>query len=357
MIPAVVRALADDEVLTREIPTLRLDMSRAVKLSGARGYHGKATFFLLDAGGVPEAVMKVARSPSAGWSLRREHWALRYARRRSPSGTRLPREYFVGRIDGHWVCVQEAMSGVPMATLLREQPSAAQDAAERAVHWIGAWTKTTERDTGRGPRAAAGRRRVLTQLSRLEQNVPWSPHEKSALRDLTDAWLTCEGRTCCLHGDYWYGNLLIDGEGTLGVLDWEFAQSDGPLFYDLFFFLVSLLAFQWSTSYSQAVLKLIGGERDAWRDFAANALTAHARALRVPADALGVNIAVAVALLVERDRAARWKDAEAGYIDAYHFEPSASGASFEEELRSGYKYLPALSEILRAGWRCCGRWL
>lgn len=74
------------------------------------------------------------------------------------------------------------------------------------------------------------RRLEAAGLSGLEGRV--EPGLLVQIRDLMarlGAGLEASSRPCLVHGDLWYGNLLMRRERLSGVLDWEFAAIGDPL--------------------------------------------------------------------------------------------------------------------------------
>jgi aminoglycoside phosphotransferase (APT) family kinase protein len=62
------------------------------------------------------------------------------------------------------------------------------------------------------------------------------------------------------HGDFWYGNILIDSKRhEVNVIDWEYFREKGDPFYDFVFFIIT--AIQLSSGSAEEFISNITGSR------------------------------------------------------------------------------------------------
>jgi SAM-dependent methyltransferase len=60
------------------------------------------------------------------------------------------------------------------------------------------------------------------------------------------------------HGDFWYGNILVDSTGCqINVIDWEYFREKGDPFYDFVFFIIT--AVQLSSGSAEEFISIING--------------------------------------------------------------------------------------------------
>jgi hypothetical protein len=211
----------------------------AVLLAGSRDPNAKVTIALLDRFG-PDLVLKVPTTPVAADAVRREGGLLVELRERrlgELAGT-LPGPLGYLPVGGLPALVTTALPGTPMSVRYH------------------AWRHTARPRTVRADFAAAG-----CWLARLHSATAGPAEPVTLLADALDA---CAGRfpepgvalrrrldgvaarlaryttpRTVVHGDYWFGNLLVDRDLVVGVIDWESGDLSGEPLRDVVRFAVS----------------------------------------------------------------------------------------------------------------------
>lgn len=193
------------------------------------------------AGGPPVALAMVAQTEAGSRLLDRqaeaERW-LRADRRLAGWAALVPEPLASGRVSGHAFLVERALpGGSPLGRITDALRRV--EVLEQAATVIGGLHERTARtvvvDEARLDRWV--RDRVRTVASGLAM----AGHDRGRLdalarteRELVDAYLGREMTVSWIHGDYWPGNLLLDGVGAIvGIVDWDRAAPDEPPIHDL----------------------------------------------------------------------------------------------------------------------------
>jgi aminoglycoside phosphotransferase (APT) family kinase protein len=223
----------------------RSPLDGAIVAGADRDPGAKVTFIFFDGDGDPSAVAKVARRPSGEAALvaedavLRELWAI---------GSRTvteyaPRPVALERIGDRLVLVVSVVAGEPMRTRYYapghvSDPRAVADDFTIAASWLRRFHDETRRgvvvldDEGFD-------RWIGSVFERYRRTIGWSEPEEAlfeTLRRLAGDLRGCPIPLAAVHGDYAIGNLLVDGSGLSGVIDWEFAGLAEPPFRDVYKF-------------------------------------------------------------------------------------------------------------------------
>jgi aminoglycoside phosphotransferase (APT) family kinase protein len=174
-----------------------------------------------------------AASDSLDWECRALH-ALRDDERLGDWRDLLPEVLAHGRIESTTYIIEERLSG----TTLRDR-AADQRLLCTAADAIGRLHRATARDAIVGAelleRAVLEPTRMLTDA--LARRRGQRPNIVALERLADDLCASLDGRVSVLswiHGDYWSGNILANGNGELsGIIDWEFARPDDIPSFDL----------------------------------------------------------------------------------------------------------------------------
>lgn len=203
-----------------------LERPRLVLFSPSRS-SGKVTCFVFERGGErPVAVVKAMAQPAEAPWLAREVDVVEHLRARlgdTRVGASLPlAPLFAGELAGDWVVVEPFD---PLAS------AAARPPEDVAIGWLRAF----QRATAGAERAwdAADDERALTAVAGAWRAL--RPHAAAATLDaVADLLPGLHGAPvprCAVHGDYWRGNLAVDGR-ALRVFDWEWGSERGEPFTD-----------------------------------------------------------------------------------------------------------------------------
>jgi aminoglycoside phosphotransferase (APT) family kinase protein len=219
--------------------------TRTVLLAGSRDPNAKLTLILLDGYGAA-FVVKV---PTTGESARvvQEEGELLEAVRRMPIGrlaTTVPQP--LGYLDAEDLpaLVTNALAGTPMNVRYHAWRHTARRRRVRAdFAAAGAWLAELQTRT-------AGRRAPVVLLDDALDRIgsrfadhPDLPALRSRLAGPADRLSHCATPRTVVHGDYWYGNLLVARERratrVVGVVDWEAGARSGEPLRDVARFAVS----------------------------------------------------------------------------------------------------------------------
>jgi hypothetical protein len=238
-----------------------MELSRIVQaaLEAAGVAHRDASFILADrcfpgqalhvlfvfAGGQPKPslIVKVASDPGVAAALRTEAANLA---RLAEEAVGLPRSTVptlahLGIVDGRVVQAQAALPGAPMTRQPRgyfDSPRFAQD-VERIRTWLAAFGRACASDLPRASEARLpdGPAQAVAIFRERHRRSP----QLDALLDRACAQLAAEPPDLApRHGDFCAANVMVAGEGWIGVIDWEAPlERTWPLF-DLVTFLASV---------------------------------------------------------------------------------------------------------------------
>jgi hypothetical protein len=215
--------------------------TRVVLLGGSRDPNAKVTLVLLDEHG-PAFVVKVATTDAAASVVRNEGYLLE-----GLTGIGLgslaptvPRALGYLSADGLPALVTTALIGVPMSVRYHAWRHTARRRKVRAdFAAAGAWLAGLQRRT-------AGRVAPVTLLGEALATIGerFTGHPGlTLLRTRLGASAARLGRfstpRTVVHGDYWYGNLLLDDGQVVGVVDWEAGALVGEPLRDVARFAVS----------------------------------------------------------------------------------------------------------------------
>lgn len=184
----------------------------------------------------PGRCLKVPTTPAAAEAVRREAAVLEalHARLSGPVAVTVPRmlETIPTRAGPAAVC--SGLAGTPMLTRYHSwghtgRPLAvAWDLAMSSAWLQGFWSATQQ-----GYREADV---VGPILDELRHRFSWHWAWRAAAQRLEQLRTRLKGVPTLMaaaHGDFWFGNLLIDGHGVSGVVDWEAGELQGQPIRDL----------------------------------------------------------------------------------------------------------------------------
>ena len=210
---------------------------RALILGASKDENAKVTVLLVSPEtGRPQLAIKVPKTTAAGRAVDAETRFLRELQR-SPLGElrgSIPSVVDLVAFEGRTGVVMTAVPGIPMLTSYlgwRHTRSADRVAADFAA--ASAWIAGCQHATA-GPSAPVEMDGGVA--SRLGDRFS---RERELGADLETLMKICERlrrntvpRTV-VHGDFWFGNLLLKGGGVSGVVDWEAGSTSGEPLRDL----------------------------------------------------------------------------------------------------------------------------
>ena len=207
-----------------------------------RGQTGTAVLLCFSGGGVlPSVVAKRALTMAANaTSLREATLLTRLGPGVQNAGARIPQPLRVEQIAGHSLFLQATLSGQSIASLLALRPGRLLDLMERVVCWLERWNRSTmvvkPLDRTRLDQALLAPAALLTPF--LEQGEEY--RQWLAMRCALAVGVPIP--LVSMHGDLTMSNILVDGHGHLGIVDWETGQEEGLPLVDFFYAMADAVA-------------------------------------------------------------------------------------------------------------------
>jgi hypothetical protein len=230
---------------TNRCPDLRDTLASSgtgvVLMCGSRDPNAKTTLVLLDDWG-PAFVVKVPTTRGAETAVRREARALEALAGMplGPLSATIPRAVGQVSIDGRTALLSTALPGRSMAVGYHGwRHTARRRTVERDFAAAAEWLGDLQARTAGAPAPVS----LLTGTAKaLRRRYRCHPNLAGALRSVERAAGGLRGYTTvrtAVHGDYWYGNLLLDRGRVTGVVDWECGEASGEPLRDIARFAVS----------------------------------------------------------------------------------------------------------------------
>jgi aminoglycoside phosphotransferase (APT) family kinase protein len=232
-------------VTTGEAPLSRCSLSEFIGASGLRSLvigpskdpNAKVTVLLVSPeSGKPVLAVKVPTTDSAGSAVNAEWQLLAYLNELEPKhvSRTIPRTVEVVDFEGRPALVMTAVAGVPMMTYyLRRRHTATHARVAEDFAAVGAWLADLQRATN-GPSEPlnmdCGVNVTLASRFREDERLG------EDLDQLAEIYARLRGDTVprtVVHGDFWFGNVLVAGGRVSGVVDWEAGATTGEPVRDL----------------------------------------------------------------------------------------------------------------------------
>ena len=207
---------------------------------------GKLVAFIFERGAArPGVLAKMCSGPEQGETLRREHEALGTVRARLDEDLRstVPAPLALVKEGEDTAVAETILPGSPMYLAMRNSLVARRNVAGHfrlAREWLVRFQQLTQ--TGE---AAVGSEDwdelVVRPLTHCQGGYPASSDEHRLISGIlrkAEGLQAARLPIVASHGDYWAGNLLVDGS-YLGIVDWERFSEQGSPFYDLLMFTTS----------------------------------------------------------------------------------------------------------------------
>lgn len=216
---------------------------QAVVLGSSKDPNAKVTVLLLSSDpNRPSLAVKVPTTELAARAVAAEAELLAGLHRGGNDAilTTVPKPLGLVESDGRPALAIEVLPGAPMATVYHSWRHTARPRAVAADFAAAAtWLARFQQATAAGVWALTDAARLAVGLKNRFGN---EPGPASGLDPGLDALAAIDERlsgqtvpACAVHGDYWFGNLLVDGPGgpVRGVVDWEAGALSGSPLRDL----------------------------------------------------------------------------------------------------------------------------
>jgi aminoglycoside phosphotransferase len=237
-----------------------------------RAVTDRTVAFVGPAGTGPQAVIKLAESPSAGRRLEHEAQVLSLLHgdhRLEAFRPLVPRVLAQGEIDSGRFLVESVVPGVTASLLMARarQPAVSLGLLAQPIEMLHRLTRS-EVDADAGKLAAW----VDDPLSALERNLGrsgrperWKVRALECLRaELHEELLGRRIATSWIHADYSPGNILVDGDVVTGIVDWELATTEDIPALDLMQLVLSSSMLVRRCDLGQIVIEKLAGR---WSDY------------------------------------------------------------------------------------------
>jgi hypothetical protein len=215
---------------------LDLPGMHSLVLALSKDPNAKITVLLIpDGGGRPTLAIKLPSTPAAEASIAAERGVLMGLRARLPDAV-LATIPSLERVPGlpKQSLITSALAGSPMTTRYHAWRHLGNPAGVRADFlMVGAWLSALQ-SAVTGPRQPVDMDGGLT--SRLRHRFGEDPRLNESMAELGAVYArlrtTSTPRTA-VHGDFWFGNVLVTGDKVSGVIDWEAGSACGEPIRDL----------------------------------------------------------------------------------------------------------------------------
>jgi Phosphotransferase enzyme family len=228
----------------RSVEDLLTDQrSRGVLIAASRDPDAKLTFVVTTPRAAGESVVvKIPTTMAAGGAVEHEGRILAQLSRRrlGPIADTIPRYVEMLRLDSRPVLVSTAMTGTPMSVgyhrwLHTARPSAVKTDFGLAADWLNRLQSATAAEPG----ALTWAGEVAESLSGRWDGHPALPAAIDRLVVANDALSGVSVRRTAVHGDFWFGNVLVNETIVSGVVDWEAGAAESWPLCDIVRFALS----------------------------------------------------------------------------------------------------------------------
>ncbi len=215
-----------------------------------------------------ELVVKVATTGAAGLAVERERRALEAVRALLPDSllATLPCPLEMVEFDGRPAMVATAVSGRPMTvSYLQRSHTADRGRVTSDLVTAGAWLRAIHDSTATSPGPIRLAADLRTPLFRRYPDERAQGPVAMALAEIDTRLSTAVTPQTVVHGDFWFGNVLLESGRLSGVVDWESADTSGEPVRDLARFAVSYaLYLDHRTRHGRQVAGHAGLRADKW---------------------------------------------------------------------------------------------
>jgi aminoglycoside phosphotransferase (APT) family kinase protein len=192
--------------------------------------------------GRAELVVKLATSGTAALAVEREQRTLAEVRLLLPEPLRatLPRPVEMVEFEGRPAMVATALAGRPMTvSYLERRHTADRGKVALDLELAATWLAGIQSATATTPRPIAFAADLDALLRRRFPDEPRHGPPFAALAELQARLSAVTTARTVVHGDFWFGNVLLRNKRLAGVVDWEAAEVSGEPVRDLARFAIS----------------------------------------------------------------------------------------------------------------------
>jgi aminoglycoside phosphotransferase (APT) family kinase protein len=227
--PSPDRLPLSDYVRASELQSLVIGLSRDP--------NAKVTCLLVSrATGRPALAVKVPTTDTAAAAVEAEMQVLAAVRARAPEslGETLPRVVDVVEHEGRAAAVMTAVAGRPMTVAyMRRRHTGTRGRVAADLAAVGAWLADFQRATAGAAGTLDMDGGVALRLERRFADEHDLAEDLERLEDIHARLARRVVRRTSVHGDFWFGNVLVQDGRVSGVVDWEAGAANGEPVRDL----------------------------------------------------------------------------------------------------------------------------
>jgi Phosphotransferase enzyme family len=223
----------------------RLSLGTFVEASGmaplvvatSKDPNPKVTVLLFPPGWeTPKLAVKAATTTLAECAVEAEGRMLVELHRKVPRGVNatIPRLREVVEFEGKTALVMTAVPGVPMTTpYLEWRHSADRHRVAADFSMVAHWLARFQSQTAGEPAPVDMDGGILSRLELRFVAEAGIDEDLDRFAAILRRLRGCRAPRAAVHGDLWLGNVLVDGSGVTGVVDWELGTMSGEPVRDL----------------------------------------------------------------------------------------------------------------------------
>ncbi len=222
---------------------LELAGMRTVVLALSKDPNAKLTILLIPPGKPrPALVVKVPTTETAESSIAAERHTISDIRARLPDAilATIPRFAELAEADAGLMLVTTALPGIPMSTRYHAWRHLASQESVRADFMMAdRWLSQFQATSTGEPEAIDLRIDMVDALANRFAREPGLSRSLDRLQSIRTRLGRSRTPRTAVHGDYWFGNILVDRNQVSGVIDWEAGSACGEPVLDLVRFALS----------------------------------------------------------------------------------------------------------------------
>lgn len=211
----------------------------ALKIGGIHGEDRKVNFLVFNHdASKPICILKLTRKPSAEARLEHEYQSLSAIAAIPEFTSLVPQPIDLFEVDGRPIMAEGCVDGIPLNLLLKRNQRSGPAQVQADLHRIQELLTLFQNKTCSGRSPFQGQDAVLELLNRYGTSLQLPDDFVLKLMQLAEVYRGLKIPLTGSHGDFWAGNILIDGS-RINIIDWEdYAPNQSPT-WDIFLFAVT----------------------------------------------------------------------------------------------------------------------
>lgn len=217
--------------------------AKGVLICSSRDPDAKLTFLVTDeAPGRDRLAVKIPSTDAAGLAIDAETHALVEIERLGlgPLSPTVPKYVVSLDLEGRLVLVSTAVVGSPMSIAYHRWPHTARE-SEVTADFAAAfsWLESFQTATTQEPSPPTWSTLVLSAVRERLHGHPGFDVAVARLESAAERLDDCVMPSTAVHGDFWFGNIMVHRHSVSGVVDWEAGSPTGSPLRDAVRFALS----------------------------------------------------------------------------------------------------------------------